>query len=162
VSAHSLLRRKSRIRSCGSATRKTPKGGRFAARGRRESTVIQPQYGVVDVHRRERPEVGLGAVGMFVGTEPERLHGVHAELTRTSYVLVEAVADEDRGVRFDVERVERTQEDRRIGFAPPYLGREHGKVDTLRDSGVRKIAVQQSRRIERVGDDCKLQALSAE
>src|SRR5215218_9718181 len=35
---------------------------------------------VQDVHLREREVVGLAAVGVLVGAEPERLHGCHAEL----------------------------------------------------------------------------------
>ena len=40
--------------------------------------------------------VGLAAVRMLVGPEPERLHGRHAELAGAAHVLVEAVADEQR------------------------------------------------------------------
>ena len=58
--------------------------------GRGESTVGEVQ----DVHLRERLVVGLTAVRMLVGAEPERLDGRHSELCGSPDVLVQPVADE--------------------------------------------------------------------
>ena len=83
--------------------------------------------------------VGLGAVRVLVGPEPERLHGRHPHLPRSAHVLVEPVADEERPLRPNVKGRERVlngfelaQRDLEIRGPGQFLGQEQsGLADQL-------------------------------
>src|SRR5438552_6202893 len=83
---------------------------------------LQSARDVEHVHLRERLEVGLAALGMLVGPEPERLDGAHPGPCRPEHVLVEPVADEERPLGLDAEPLERRLEDLGMRLAVAELG----------------------------------------
>ena len=117
----------------------------------------EPARDVQHVQLRERLVVGLGAVGVLVGPVPERLHGRHPELGRAADVLEEPVADEERVLRLDLERLERALEDRRVRLAHPDLRGEDAEVEPLREAHLLEVVMQERARVERVRDEPELE-----
>ena len=106
--------------------------------------------------------VGLAAVGVLVGAEPERLDARHSDLGRAADVLVEAVADEERISGRDLERLESALEDLGVRLALADLGREDRVVDPLGDSHLLEVTVKQPAGVERVRDEPEPQPARAQ
>src|ERR671925_2033653 len=121
------------------------------------ASASQPVGDVEHVHLREGEVVGLAAVRVLVGAEPERLYRRHADFAGPADVFVQAITDEERLVRVHAERLERALEDRGMRLALAELGREDGEVDALGDPELLEIAVQQPAGVERVRDDAESQ-----
>ena len=62
----------------------------------------------------------------------------------------------------DAERLEGALEDRRVRLPPADLGGEDRDVEALRDTQLLEIAMEQVRRVERVGDEAELEVAIAE
>src|SRR5215211_8601964 len=134
----------------------------YRKRSRGSVSSVEPANDVEDVHRGEGLEVRLGAVRPLVGAEPERLHGRHPQPCGAGDVVVEAVADEERARRLDVELLERPLEDQRMGLPLADLGGEQRDVEPLGDAHPLEVPPEQSAGVEGVRDEAELEPASPE
>jgi hypothetical protein len=131
------------------------------SRGRSELAAEAPDN-VQDVHRRECLEVRIEPALVVVGPKPEGLHGSHPGLLRAAHILVAAVPDEERPRRVDAEPPQRLFEDDGVRLSLPGLGGEDRDIEALAEPHLSEIAMEETRRVEGVRDEPRLQPALAQ